>query len=35
MNRSKEAFIKENENNIEDLKLEIENIENYSEIFGK
>ena len=31
---SKEA-IKENENNIEDLKLEIENIENYSEIFGK
>ena len=29
------VYIKENENNIEDLKLEIENIENYSEIFGK
>ena len=29
------VYIKENENNIEDLKSEIENIENYTEIFGK
>ena len=29
------VYIKENEDNIEYLKSEIENIENYSEIFGK
>ena len=29
------VYIKENEDDIEYLKSEIENIENYSEIFGK